>query len=83
VFFEESAIVSADRDADLIAFNDALNALEKRDARKVRVVEMRFFGGLSVKEIAEALKVSTQTVWRGWSLSKAWLAREMSERPNG
>jgi RNA polymerase sigma factor (sigma-70 family) len=62
---------------DLIALDDALQALEAQDARKVRVVEMRFFGGLTVEETAEALGVSRDTVMRDWQFSKDWLRREM------
>lgn len=64
--------------AELIALDDALNALAIRDQRKARVVELRFFAGLSVDETATVLEVSSQTVLRDWSLSKTWLAREMS-----
>jgi RNA polymerase sigma factor (TIGR02999 family) len=64
--------------AELIALDDALNALAVRDTRKARVVELRFFGGLSVNETATVLKVSPQTILRDWSLAKTWLAREMS-----
>jgi RNA polymerase sigma factor (TIGR02999 family) len=64
--------------AELIALDDALNALAIRDHRKARVVELRFFAGLSVDETATVLEVSPQTVLRDWSLSKTWLAREMS-----
>jgi RNA polymerase sigma factor (TIGR02999 family) len=60
--------------------DDALNALAKFDARKADVVELRFFGGLSVEETAEALKISPQSVMRDWKLARSWLAREM-ERP--
>jgi RNA polymerase sigma factor (sigma-70 family) len=70
--------VGGDRSADLIALDDAMNQLGKLDARKVQVVEMRFFGGLSVQETAEVLKVSAITVMRDWSTAKAWLYRELS-----
>ena len=63
--------------ADVIALDDALTALTAFDARKSRVVELRFFGGLSVEETAEALQVSAITVMRDWSLARAWLAREI------
>jgi RNA polymerase sigma-70 factor, ECF subfamily len=63
---------------DLAALDDALEALARLDARKVQVVEMRFFGGLSVEETAEVLKISTVTVMRDWSTAKAWLHRELS-----
>ena len=80
VSLNDSAIVQAtDRASELIALDDALQALEKHDARKARVIEMRFFGGLSVEETAAALNVSTQTVLRDWSLAKAWLTREMTK----
>ena len=64
--------------ADLVAVDDALNSLAEVDERKSQVVEMRFFGGLSVEETAEVLKVSPDTVARDWRLAKAWLMREMS-----
>jgi RNA polymerase sigma factor (TIGR02999 family) len=75
---DESAFISSGRNSQLALVDDALNALAKRDTRKAKVVEMRFFGGLSVEETAAALNVSTQTVLRDWSLAKAWLRREMS-----
>jgi RNA polymerase sigma-70 factor (ECF subfamily) len=78
VSLEDTAIVGGDRAADLIALDDAMNELAKLDARKVQVVEMRFFGGLSVEETAEVLKVSAITVMRDWSTAKAWLYRELS-----
>ena len=62
---------------DLIALDDALNALAAFDLRKSQVVEMRFFGGLSVEETAEALHVSADTVMRDWRLAKVWLVREL------
>lgn len=66
---------------DLAAIDDALNELAKIDPRKVRVVEMRFFGGLSVEETAEVMKVSTITVTRDWNSAKAWLHRELQRTP--
>lgn len=63
---------------DLVALDDALNKLTAFDSRKGKVVELRFFGGLSVKETAEVLKVSPETVHRDWSLAKSWLRRELS-----
>jgi RNA polymerase sigma factor (TIGR02999 family) len=63
---------------DLVAIDDALTALAAVDPRKGQVVEMRFFGGLSVKETAEVLKVSPETVQRDWKLAKSWLRRELS-----
>ena len=62
---------------DFIALDDALDALAKFDERKSRVVELRFFGGLSVEETAEVLKVGPDTVMRDWRLAKAWLQTEM------
>lgn len=78
VSLEEAATVVGGRLADLVALDDAMNALTKLDARKARVVEMRFFGGLSVEETAEVLKVSSITVMRDWSTAKAWLYRELT-----
>jgi RNA polymerase sigma factor (TIGR02999 family) len=63
---------------NLVAIDDALKSLAVIDARKGRVVEMRFFGGLSVKETAEVLKISPETVQRDWKLAKSWLRRELS-----
>ncbi len=67
------------RSNHLVALDGALEALAVKDARKSRVVELRFFGGLSVEETAEVLKVSPDTVHRDWRLAKAWLAREMEK----
>lgn len=66
-----------DRAEELVALDDALEALARMDERRGRVVEMKFFGGLSVEEIAEVLNVSPDTVKRDWKLAKAWLAREL------
>jgi RNA polymerase sigma-70 factor (ECF subfamily) len=82
VSLEEASMVGDGRDADLVALDDAMNALARLDQRKVQVVEMRFFGGLSVEEIAEVLKISTVTVMRDWSTAKAWLYREMTTGAN-
>jgi RNA polymerase sigma factor (TIGR02999 family) len=65
-------------DVDVVALDDALKTLARVDARKVQVVELRFFGGLSFEETAEVLKVSVNTVSRDWSTARAWLHREMS-----
>jgi RNA polymerase sigma factor (TIGR02999 family) len=75
----DKALIVGEPAADLIALDDDLSALAKHDERKARVVELRFFAGLSVEETAAVLKVSPQTVLRDWSLSKAWLAREMRQ----
>lgn len=79
VALEESAMVGAGRPAGLLALDYALNELARLDARKAQVVEMRFFAGLSVDEIAEVLKVSPITVMRDWSTAKAWLYRELTQ----
>ncbi len=78
VSLEETAIVGDDRAADFIALDDAMVALARLDPRKVQVVEMRFFGGLSVEETAEVLQVSPVTVMRDWKSAKAWLYRELT-----
>jgi RNA polymerase sigma-70 factor, ECF subfamily len=74
----EAVVISGDRATDIVALDDAMNALARFDPRKVQVVEMRFFGGLSVEETAEVLKVSPVTVMRDWSTAKAWLHRELT-----
>jgi len=84
VSLEESAVVSKERTADFVALDDALKSLAEIDPRRSRLVELRFFGGLSVEETAEALKVSPRTVMREWSLARDWLYRELSsERKSG
>ena len=80
VSLDETPMVGGERLADLVALDDAMNLLGKLDPRKVQVVEMRFFGGLSVEETAEVLKVSAVTVMRDWSTAKAWLYRELKPR---
>jgi RNA polymerase sigma-70 factor, ECF subfamily len=75
----EELIASPQQGRDLLALDTALSALAVTDARKARVVELRFFGGLSVEEAAEVLKVSPETVMRDWRLAKAWLRRELSQ----
>jgi len=79
VSFDEALVVTNEAGHDLVGLDDALNALAAFDARKAQVVEMRFFGGLSVEETAEALKVSVDTVMRDWKLAKAWLLRELKQ----
>lgn len=82
--FDEALVVSPEQDADVVALDEALDALARIDERKSRVVEMRFFGGLKEKEIALALQVSPETVRRDWRLAKAWLLRWLSEgAPHG
>jgi RNA polymerase sigma factor (TIGR02999 family) len=79
VTFDELAIAPAEPGHDLVALDDALQALVRVDARKSQVIELRFFGGLSVEETAEALGVSVDTVMRDWKLGRAWLLRELTE----
>jgi RNA polymerase sigma factor (TIGR02999 family) len=79
VSLSEAAAQTVQRGADLVALDDALTALAEVDRRKVQVVEMRFFGGLSIKEAAEVLNVSEETVMRDWRLAKVWLLRELAQ----
>lgn len=78
ISFEETMVASPGRGADLAALDDALDALARLDPRKARVVELRFFGGLSVEEVAAVLEVAPVTVMRDWSAARAWLYREMA-----
>jgi RNA polymerase sigma factor (TIGR02999 family) len=75
---DQIAASPSGRDRQLVAIDDALKALGEMDPRKARVIELRFFGGLSVDETAEVLKISPQSVMRDWKLAKAWLLREVS-----
>jgi RNA polymerase sigma factor (TIGR02999 family) len=68
-------------DVDLVAIDDALNTLAEVDPRQCRVVELRFFAGLSLEEISEAMGIATATVQRDWTAARAWLHREISRRP--
>jgi RNA polymerase sigma factor (TIGR02999 family) len=77
VTLTDDLVLDAEPGRDLVALDDALQALAGLDERKSQVIEMRFFGGLSVKETAEALQVSPETVMRDWKLAKAWLLREL------
>jgi len=72
-------IPAAGRSAELVALDDALNALAQIDPRKARVIELRFFGGLSVEETARVVGVSPQSVLRDWKLARVWLKREMRQ----
>jgi len=76
---DEGLVISREPDGDLVAVDDALKALAALDERKSRVVELRFFGGLSVDETAEVLKVSPDTVMRDWKLAKVWLLGQLTE----
>jgi RNA polymerase sigma-70 factor (ECF subfamily) len=79
VTLDEALIVSEERGSDLLAVDDALEALAARDQRKSQVVEMRFFGGLSIEETAEALHISIRTVKRDWTMARLWLLRELKK----
>ena len=81
VALEVAVVGLQGRTADVIAVDDALNRLAEFDPQQARLVELRFFGGLSIEETAVVLGVSAATVKRNWSVAKAWLAREMSGRP--
>lgn len=78
VTFDEGALISQPQDPDLLALDEALSRLSAIDPRKAQIVELRYFGGLSVEETAEVLNVSAVTVMREWSKAKAWLFRELS-----
>ena len=77
ISLEEAWVVSPEKAVEIIAMDDALTALASHDERKSRIVELRFFGGLSIEETAEVLGVSPGTVMKDWTLAKAWLQREM------
>jgi RNA polymerase sigma-70 factor (ECF subfamily) len=77
VSFDEALVVTEEPGQDLVALDDALAALSRVDERKSRVIEMRYFGGLSVDETAAVLNVSPSTVMGDWRMAKAWLKREM------
>ena len=81
VSLSAAANVSARQPPDLVKLDDALNALEKLDARQARAVELRFFGGLSLEETAEVLRVSLSTVRRDWRMAQAWLHQQLSASP--
>jgi len=76
---EDVQIPLEQRAADFVALDEALTELAKFDERKARIVEMRFFGGLTDEEIAEVLGVTTRTVWRDWKTARLWLFRELSK----
>jgi RNA polymerase sigma factor (TIGR02999 family) len=83
VALDEDFAIGTGQDRDLIALDDALKVLAEADERKSRVVEMRFFGGLSVEEIGTVLGISPVTVMRDWKFAKAWLYRELSAGQRG
>ena len=78
VNLDESIDAMPDRGSQLVALDDALEALARLDPRKAKVIEMRFFGGLSVAETAEVLRIAPETVMRDWKMSRAWLMRELA-----
>jgi len=78
VSLDEATVVTQEKDADFVALDDALNSLAAIDSRKSKIVELRFFGGLSVEETAEFLGISPRTVKREWSMAQAWLHRELN-----
>jgi RNA polymerase sigma-70 factor (ECF subfamily) len=78
ISLEEAAVMSQERAADLVALDQALITLASLDPRQSRVVELRFFGGLTIEETAEVLRLSVDMVKREWATAKAWLSREMS-----
>jgi RNA polymerase sigma factor (TIGR02999 family) len=80
VTLDQDLLVTENAPEDLIAIDDALSALAREYERKAQVVELRFFGGLSVEETAEALGISPETVLRDWRFAKNWLLRELSRR---
>jgi len=80
VELNEAMIVSRERAADVIALDDALKSLAEFDARKSQIVELRFFGGLSIEETAQALAISPGTVMRDWTLAKTWLRKEITSQ---
>jgi RNA polymerase sigma factor (TIGR02999 family) len=82
VSLEDALVIAEERQPDLVALDEALVALAELDERKARVVELRFFGGLSVEETAEVLKLSPITIIREWNKAKAWLYRELSRGQN-
>ena len=83
VDFNTNLVVSQERGAELLALDDALKGLSRMDEQQGRIVEMRFFGGLSIEEIGEVLGVSRSTVKREWNVAKAWLTRQMKRGSRG
>lgn len=80
ISLEDALYVAEERESDLVALDEALDALTKFDPRKARIVELRFFGGLSVEETGEVMKLAPITVMREWNKAKAWLYRELSRQ---
>ena len=82
VSLDEGAVICSDRSDDLVALDDALQTLSRYDPRKCQIVELRFFGGLTVNETAEALRLSPITIIREWNKAKAWLYQELNPEPS-
>jgi RNA polymerase sigma factor (TIGR02999 family) len=80
ITLHEGIVAGESRPIDLVALDDALERLEKLDAEQARLVELRFFGGLTIEETAEAMGISPATVKRHWTVARAWLARELEEK---
>ena len=81
VSLDEVLLIAPDRTDELLAVHESLSRLEKLDPRQARIVELRYFGGLTMDETAEVLRVSPRTVTREWNIAKAWLYGELKERP--
>jgi RNA polymerase sigma factor (TIGR02999 family) len=79
ITFDEQLPVSEEKESDLLALDEALQELALLNARQAQIVEMRYFGGMNEKEVAEALEISTRTVRRDWSVARAWLFRELKK----
>ena len=82
VTLDDALEIAEDKGADLVALSDALSALAVFDSRMNQIVELRFFGGLTVQETADVLDISPETVMRDWKTAKAWLLRELSHAPS-
>jgi RNA polymerase sigma factor (TIGR02999 family) len=80
---DEALLGTRARGVEVDALDEALTSLAKIDARKARVVELRFFGGLSVEETAEVLEISEETITRDWRMAKIWLFRELAPKADG
>ena len=78
ILLDDAVSISSPKEFDVVRLDDALSGLEKLDNRQAKIVELRFFGGLSIEETAFVLKVSTATVRRDWTFAKAWLQRELT-----
>jgi RNA polymerase sigma factor (TIGR02999 family) len=83
VELNEDVDAAQSQPADVVALNDCLNELEKLDAQQARIVELRFFGGLTTEETSALLGISPSTIGRDWNTAKAWLSREMRKRNHG